>query len=49
MPGVAETFKHAIDKITHETKSKLVNSLHTESPNVAHEPMNTSIDNLENQ
>jgi len=48
MPGVAETFKTVIHKMTHETDFKLVNLLHAENANVAHKNLNTSIDEPEN-
>jgi len=49
MPGVAETFKTVIDKMTHETELKLLNLLHAENANLTHEDPNTSIDEPENR
>jgi len=49
MPGVAETFKSIIDKITHGTDSKHVNILQAENVNLNHEDLNTSIDEPENR
>jgi hypothetical protein len=49
MPGVAETFKNVINKITHGTKFKLVNLLHAENANLTHEDLNTCIDEPENR
>jgi len=49
MPGVAETFKTVIDEMTHGTKFKLVNLLHTKNANLTHKDMNTSIDQPENR
>jgi hypothetical protein len=49
MPGVAETFKSVIDKITHGPDFKLVNLLHTENAYLTHEDLNTSIDKPENR
>jgi hypothetical protein len=41
IPGVAETFKTVIDKITHATNFKLVNLLHPENAYLTHEDLNT--------
>jgi hypothetical protein len=49
MPGVAETFKTVIDKMTHGSEFKLVNLLHAENANLTHEDLNTSIDERENR
>jgi len=48
MPGVAETFKGVIDKMTYGTDFKLVNLLHAENANLTHEDLNTIIDEPEN-
>jgi len=48
MPGVAETFKTVIGKMTHETDFKLVNLLHTDNANLTYDHLNTSIDKLRN-
>ena len=48
MPGVAETFKTVIGKMTHETDFKLVNLLHTDNANLTYDDLNTSIDKLGN-
>jgi hypothetical protein len=48
MPGVAETFKTVIDEMSHRTKFKLVNVLHSETANLTHQDLNTSIDEPEN-
>jgi hypothetical protein len=44
MPGVAETFKTAINEMTHRTDFTCVNLLHAESANLTHKGRNTSID-----
>jgi hypothetical protein len=44
MSGVAEIFKTVINEMTHGTEFNLVNFLHTESANLAHEDLNPSID-----
>jgi hypothetical protein len=49
MPGVAETFKTVIHEMTHVTDFKLVNLLLAENANLAHEDLNTSIDEPENR
>jgi len=49
MPGVAENVKSVIDEMTHSTECKLVNLLHAENANLAHEDLNTSIDEPETQ
>jgi hypothetical protein len=49
MPGVAETFKTAIDEMTHGTDFTLVNLLHAENANHTHEDLNTTIDEPENR
>jgi hypothetical protein len=49
MPGVAETFKSVIDKMTHRTHFKLVNALHAENANLTHEDLNPSIEKPENR
>jgi len=49
MPGVAETFKSVIKKMTHGTNFKLVNLLHTENANLTHKDLNTSINKPENR
>jgi len=49
IPGVAETFKSVIDKMTHGTDFKLVNLLHAENGNLTHEDLNSSIDETENE
>jgi len=49
MPGVAETFKGVIDEMTHGTNFKLINLLHIKNANLAHEDLNTSIDEPENR
>jgi hypothetical protein len=49
MPGVAETFKKVIDKMTHGTEFKLVNLLHAENANLTNKDLNTSIDKPENR
>ena len=43
MPGVAETFKNVIDKMTYGTDLKLINLLHAEHANLTHEDLNTNI------
>jgi len=47
MPGVAETFKTVIHKMTHGTDFKLVNLLHAENANLTQEDLNISIDKPE--
>jgi len=49
MPGVAETFKTVIDKMTHGTEFTLVNLLHAENVDLTHKDLNTSIDEPENR
>ena len=49
MPGVAETFKTVIDKMTHGTEFKLVNLLYATNANLTHEDLNTSINEPENR
>jgi hypothetical protein len=49
IPGVAETFKTVIDKMTHGTNFKLINLLYAENANLTHEDLNTSIDNSVNR
>jgi len=49
MPGVEETIKTVIDKMTNGTEFKLVNSLQAENANLTHEDLNTSIDEPENR
>jgi hypothetical protein len=49
MPGVAQTFKTVIDKMTHGTDFKLVNLLHAENASLTHGNQNTSIDKPENR
>jgi hypothetical protein len=49
MPGVAESFKSVMDKMTHGTDYKLITLLHTENANVSHEDLTTSIDEPENR
>ena len=49
MPGVADTIKTVIDEMTHATKFKLVNWLHTENANLTNEDLNFSIDKPENR
>jgi SNF2 family DNA or RNA helicase len=49
IPGVAETFKTVIDKMTHGTNFKLINLLHAENANLTHEDLNTSINNSVNR
>jgi hypothetical protein len=49
MPGVAETFKTVINKITHATDFKLVNLLHADNADLTHQNPNTSIDEPENR
>jgi len=49
MPGVEETIKTVIDKMTNGTEFKLVNSLQGENANLTHEDLNTSIDEPENR
>jgi hypothetical protein len=44
MPGVAETFKTVINKMTHGTDFKLVNLLLAEKASLTHRDLNTSID-----
>jgi len=48
-PGVAETFRIDIDKMTQGTDFKLVNLLRAENANHTHKDLNTSIDEPENQ
>ena len=48
MPGVAETFKTVIDKMTHGTDFKLVNLLHAENATFTHGDLNTSMAEPEN-
>jgi hypothetical protein len=48
-PGVAETFKTVIDKMTHGTNFKLTNLLLAENANITQEDPNTIIDEPENQ
>jgi len=48
IPGVAETFKSVIDKMTYATDFKLINLLHPENLNRAHEDLNTSLDEPDN-
>jgi hypothetical protein len=47
IPGVAETFKSVIDKMTHGTDFKLVNLFLAENANLAYEELNTGIDEPE--
>jgi hypothetical protein len=49
MPGVAETFKTVIDKMTPGTDFKVVNLLHSEIENLTHRDLNANIDEPENQ
>jgi len=49
MPGVAETFKSVIDKMTFATAFKLINLLHTENVNLTNEDLDTSHDKAENR
>jgi len=49
MPGVAETFKTVIDKMTHATEVNLGNLLHLENTSLTHEDVNTGIDEPENR
>ena len=42
MPKVVETFKSVINKMTHQTNSKLVNLLHANNANFTREDLNTS-------
>ena len=49
IPGVAETFKNIIDKMTHGTNSTLVNSLRVENAIHTDEDLITSIDEQENR
>jgi len=49
MPGVAETFKTVIDKMTHGTNFILVNLLPAENANLTHRDLNTSINEPENR
>jgi len=49
MPGVAETFKRVIHKMTHGTDFELVNLLQAENANLSHKDLNTSIDEPENR
>jgi hypothetical protein len=49
MSGVAEIFKTVINEMTHGTEFNLVNFLHTESANLAHEDLNPSIDKPANR
>jgi hypothetical protein len=47
IPGVAESFKTLIVKMTHGTDFKLINLLHVDNANRTHENLNTSIDEPE--
>jgi hypothetical protein len=47
MPGVAESFKTLIVKMTPGTDFKLINLLHVDNANRTHENLNTSIDEPE--
>jgi len=47
MPGVAETFKSIINKMTYGTDFKLINMSHVENANVTNEDVNTTIDEPE--
>ena len=49
MPGVAETTKSVIDKMTYSTDFKLIDLFHVEIANLTHEDLNTSIDKPENR
>jgi hypothetical protein len=49
MPGVAETFKSFIDKMTFATDFKLINLLQAENANLTHDNLNTSLDDPENR
>jgi hypothetical protein len=49
MPGVAETFKSFIDKMTFATGFKLINLLQAENANLTHDNLNTSLDDPENR
>jgi len=49
MPGVAETFKSVIDKMTYGIYLKLITLLNPENANHTHEDLNTSIDEPENR
>jgi len=49
MPGVAETFKTVIDKMTYRTNFKLITLSHAENANLTHEDLNTSGDEPENR
>jgi len=49
LPGVAETFKSVINKMTYGTDFILINLLHAENANLTHEDLNTSIDKPENR
>jgi hypothetical protein len=49
MPGVAETFKSVIKKMTHGTDFKQVNLLHANNVNLTHQDLNTSIDQPESR
>jgi hypothetical protein len=48
IPGVAETIKSIIDKMTHGTDFKLVNLLEAENANLTDEDLNPSNDEPEN-
>jgi len=48
MPGVEEKFTSAINDMTHWTNLNLVNLFDAENVNLAHEDLNTSIDEPEN-
>jgi D-ribose pyranose/furanose isomerase RbsD len=49
MPGVAQTFKTVINKVTHGTDVILHNEMQVENLNLTREDLNTSIDNLDNR
>ena len=48
LPGVADTSKTFIDEMTHVTELKLVNMLHAENANLAHQHLKPIIDEPEN-
>jgi hypothetical protein len=49
LPGVVETFKFALDEMTHRIDFKLVNLWHGENANVTQNDLNTRLDEPENQ
>jgi len=47
--GVAEMFKSVINEMTFATDFKLINLLHAENANLAHQDLKTSLDKPENR